>query len=132
MPNPFVDREYSFPKETEDGYCVFLDKTTKRCRIHSVKPETCVAGPITFDIDLETRKVEWFLKTDEICSLAGVLYRNKKPFKKHMQSAKREILRLVRDLDAQALRRILTIEEPYTFKVGEDPLSPKVVAKLKP
>ncbi|HPA98307.1 MAG TPA: YkgJ family cysteine cluster protein, partial [Methanothrix sp.] len=31
-----------------DGYCaLFADG---KCSIHSIKPETCVAGPFTFDI----------------------------------------------------------------------------------
>jgi len=132
VPNPFENGEYAFPRETEGGYCVFLDKTTKRCRIHPVKPETCVAGPITFDINRETGKIEWFLKMEKICPLAGVLSRDEESLERHMKSAKREILRLVEDLDAEALDAILTIEEPDTFKVGEDNLDSKVVAKLKP
>lgn len=130
--NPFEDKEYAFPKETEEGHCIFLDKTTTKCLIHPVKPETCVAGPITFDINKTTGKIEWFLKMDKICSLSGHLYRDKEAFEKHVKSAKREIRRLVRDLNANALRSILTIEEPETFKVGEDDLSAKILAKLKP
>lgn len=130
--NPFENRDYTFPKETEDGYCIFLDKTTKKCRIHPAKPETCVAGPITFDINLETGEIEWFLKTDKICQLASSLYKDKEAFEKHLRSAKREILTLVRDLEAKALRAILTIKEPDTFRIGEDALDSKVIAKLKP
>lgn len=130
--NPFEDRDYMFPRETEDGHCIFLDKTTKKCQIHPVKPETCLAGPITFNINLETGEIEWFLKMDKICQLAGGLYRDKEVFEKHVKSAKREILKLVRDLDAEELRAILTIEEPDTFKIGVDTLNSKVVAKLKP
>jgi len=130
--NTFENGEYSFPKETEDGNCIFLDKTTKKCRIHSVKPETCVAGPVTFDINRRTGKIEWYLKTAKICPLADVLYRDKEAFEKHLKSAKHEILRLVQDLDAEALGAILTIEEPDTFKVGEDAVHSKVLSKLKP
>jgi len=128
--NPFENSGYAFPRELDDGYCIFFDKTTRKCQIHPVKPETCVAGPVTFDINLETGEIEWFLKKDKICPLASVLYRDRATFKKHMKSAKREVLRLVRDLDAEALRTILTIEEPETFKIGADALDSKVVAKL--
>jgi len=131
VPNPFEDRGYAFPRETEGGYCVFLDKTTKKCRIHTVKPETCVAGPITFDINLATGKVEWFLKIEKICPLAGALYRDKEASERHLKSAKREILGLVRNLDTESLRAILTIEEPDTFKIGEDILDSEIIAKLK-
>jgi len=128
---PFENGAYTFPSETDDGCCIFLDKTSRKCLIHSVKPETCVAGPITFDIDAEAGKLEWFLKTTEICSLAGVLYKDIESYSKHEKSAKREIRRLVQELDAEALRAILTIDEPDTVKVGEDDVAPEVLAKLK-
>jgi hypothetical protein len=112
--------DYVFPREDEEGYCVFHDKETRKCLIHPVKPETCVAGPITFDINLETGKIEWFLKTEKICPLAGKLYKNQKMLQKHLKSAKKEILKLVHQLDSKALKAILKIEEPETFKIGED------------
>jgi len=123
---------YTFPRETEGNQCVFLDKSTKKCRIHRVKPETCVAGPITFDINLKTGKIEWFLKKEKICPLAGALYRNKSELQSHFECARRELLKLVHDLDAEALRAILKVEEPNTFKICEEDLNPEVLAKLKP
>jgi len=129
--NPFEVRDYVFPRETDDGYCVFFKKSASKCTIHKVKPETCVAGPITFDINQKTGRIEWFLKNDRICPLAGSLYRDKEAFNNHLKSAKREIRRLTRDMDNRALRAILTIEEPDTFKVDEDVLDSKVMAKLK-
>jgi Fe-S-cluster containining protein len=113
---------YTFPRETEGNLCLFLDKNTRKCRIHPVKPETCVAGPITFDINLRTGKIEWFLKTAKICPLAGTLCRNRSELQGHLESARRELLTLVRDLDADALHAILKIEEPDTFKIGEEVL----------
>jgi len=131
--NTFEEKKlYTFPRETESNQCVFLDKDTKKCQIHPVKPETCVAGPITFDINLKTGKIEWFLKTEKICPLAGTLYRNKSALQCHLESARRELLKLVHDLDAEALHVILKIEEPDTFKIGEEDLNPEVLTKLKP
>jgi len=127
----FENGKYAFPRETDDGYCVFLDKITGKCRIHPVKPETCVAGPITFDIDAETGRFEWFLKTSKICQLAGSLRKDRKAYRKHEMSAKREIRCLVRELDAEALCAILAIEEPDTVKVAEDDASQEVLSKLK-
>lgn len=49
-----------------------------------------------------------------------------------MRSARRELERLVRELDAEALRAILTVEEPETFKVGEDDAPRGVLRKLEP
>ena len=130
--NAFEEKNtYMFPKEIEGNQCIFLDKSTKKCRIHPVKPETCVAGPITFDINLKTGEIEWFLKTEKICPLVGVLYRNKLMLQSHMKSARRELLKLMYDLDAEALQAILKIEESDTFEIGEDDLSPEVLAKLR-
>ena len=128
---PFEKNMYSFPGETEDKRCVFLDKNTKKCRIHPVKPETCAAGPVTFDITLKTGKIEWFLKTEKICPLAGALYGNKEALKNHLDCARKDLLKLVHDLDSEALCAILKIEEPDTFKIGEDDLDASVLTKLK-
>lgn len=130
--NPFENGRYSFPRETDDGDCIFLDKATRRCQVHPVKPETCVAGPITFDINDKTGKLEWFLKMPRICPLAGGLHTDREAYYKHEESAKREIRRLVKELNGKALRAILTVEEPDTVKVGEDDVASEVLAKLKP
>ncbi|NWG10158.1 YkgJ family cysteine cluster protein [Candidatus Bathyarchaeota archaeon] len=116
---PFVEALYVFPREDSEGYCVFYNKASMRCVVHPVKPETCVAGPVTFDIDLSHRKIGWFLKKERICLLAGLLYKNKKNFKRHYESARREILTLIHELNTEALNAILKIEEPETFKIGE-------------
>ena len=128
---PFERREYSFPKENSDEYCIFFDTTTKRCMIHASKPETCVAGPITFDINIDRRTVEWYLKTKKICRLAGELYHNKDKLREHMKSAKMEIRSLIRDLSKKELLAILSIDEPDTFKIGEDRLDPEILEKLQ-
>ncbi|HYB68133.1 MAG TPA: YkgJ family cysteine cluster protein [Candidatus Acidoferrales bacterium] len=119
---PFVEAEYVFPRLTVDGYCVFHDKKTRKCLIHPVKPETCVAGPITFDIKAEAPKIEWFIKMHTICPLAGRVYSDKVLLQRHVDSAKKEIFTLVCELDPEALRAILKKEEPETFKIGEDNL----------
>jgi Fe-S-cluster containining protein len=128
--NPFVHAEYTFPRETADGYCTFYDKATRKCIIHPVKPETCVAGPITFDINAKTGKIEWYLKMEKICPLAGVLYRDKALLEKHFETARKEILQLVRELAPEALRTILKREEPDTFKIEEEEIENEVLSKL--
>jgi Fe-S-cluster containining protein len=130
--NLFENGKYVFPRETEDGRCIFLDGPTRRCKIHPVKPETCVAGPITFGVNTETGKIEWFLKTDKVCRLAAPLYDDRAEYAKHVSSAKKEILRLLHGLDANALRAVLAVEEPDTVKVDEEKVPPKVLAKLRP
>jgi Fe-S-cluster containining protein len=127
---PFTKETYSYPSVDETLLCKFNSKETKKCMVHSVKPETCRAGPITFDINFKTKKVEWFLKKSEICAYAGELYKNKAAFDDHFEVAKKEIMRLIRELDADELRVLMKIEEPQTFKVGEDDLPVEVVRKL--
>ncbi len=128
--SPFVQAKYAFPREDLEGYCIFYNKKTRKCQIHPVKPETCVAGPITFDINIKNGRIEWFLKMKKICPLAGVIFANKGVWKNHLESAKREILRLVDELDSEALKAILEIEEPETFKIGEDDIGRKVLDKV--
>jgi len=128
--NPFVHAEYTFPRETADGYCIFYDKATRKCVVHPVKPETCVAGPITFDINKASGKIEWYLKMEKICPLAGVIYKDKALFEKHLETARREILQLVKELPSEALKFILTREEPDTFKIGEEEIGNEALNKL--
>jgi uncharacterized protein len=128
--HPFVNGAYSFPVVDALGFCIFYSKDTKKCLVHPVKPETCRAGPITFDINRRTHKVEWYLKTAEICALAQTLPRNDTAFKAHFKVAEDELLRLIRELDSKALEAILKIEEPQTVKIGEDDLPKEVTEKL--
>jgi Fe-S-cluster containining protein len=117
---PFVEKGYIFPRLDKDGYCVFHDRRTRKCIIHSVKPETCVAGPITFDIDRNTGKVEWYIKMEQICPLAGRVYQDKARMRKHLKSAKKEISSLIGELDSVALDTILKKDEPETFKLSAE------------
>jgi len=127
---PFVKEQYSYPSVDEHLYCRLFNKETKKCFVHPVKPETCRAGPITFDINFKTKKLEYFLKKAKICALAGVLYENPAMFKVHFEAAKPEIKRLVEQLSVNELLAIVKIDEPDTFKVGEDDLSATVIKKL--
>jgi Fe-S-cluster containining protein len=61
----FHKERYSYPAVDEEVYCLLFNKKTGKCMVHPVKPETCVSGPITFDINFKT-KIEWFLKKSEI------------------------------------------------------------------
>lgn len=118
--DPFSTTDYTFPRLVADDYCIFHDRKTRKCMIHPVKPETCVAGPITFDV--KKGKIEWFVKMDKICQLAGAVYKDKKLLQQHLEAAKREIRRLVAQLDQEELEAILEKDEPETFKIGEEDL----------
>ena len=128
--NPFQQTEYVFPRLTADGYCVFHDRKTKKCTVHPVKPETCVAGPITFDVNARTGKIEWFIKKETICQLARNVHRDKQLLQKHLASAKKEVLRLVAQLSKEELKAILSKDEPETFRIQEDELEEELLHKL--
>lgn len=126
----FGRSDFSFPMVDADGFCVFNDPQTKKCRIHEVKPETCRAGPVTFDINFRTKKVEWFIKKAELCPLAGKLFENPQRLNEHLKPAKQATLQLICELEPEDLRAILKREEPLTFKIGEDPLPKAVLERL--
>lgn len=127
---PFSSTGYTFPRLNANMYCVFHDQKTRRCMVHPVKPETCVAGPITFDINVKTGRIEWYVKMDKICQLAGVVYGDKKLLEKHLKSAREEILRLVKKLDSGDLKAILKKYEPETFKIAEEDIDRSALDKL--
>jgi Fe-S-cluster containining protein len=129
--HPFTNEAYSFPAEDTLGFCVFYCKDTRKCLVHQVKPETCRAGPVTFDINCRTQKVEWYLKMAEVCAFAQALQGDNAAFRAHFEVAKGELLRLICKLDSRALKAILKIEEPHTVKIGEDDLPKEAKEKLE-
>jgi hypothetical protein len=130
LENPFTKESYSYPSVDAKVYCGLFNKKTGKCLVHVVKPETCVSGPVTFDVNFSTKKIEWFLKKDEICAYAGALYKNKAAFAEHLDVAKKQLTQLICELSPEELREIVKIPEPQTFKIGEDDLPKKVIKKL--
>jgi Fe-S-cluster containining protein len=130
LENIFIEAHYTFPRLDADGYCIFHDRKTRKCAIHSVKPETCVAGPITFDINKKTEKIEWYIKKEKMCQLAKTVFSNKRSLHKHFRVAKKEIGVLLNQLGSEALISILKKEEPETFKIGEDNIDKRILDKL--
>jgi uncharacterized protein len=122
--------EYSYPSVDSNGFCAFYDQGTKKCLVHPVKPETCTAGPVTFDINFDTQKVEWFLKKKELCLLAGKLCETPEQFDVHLTEARKELMRLISALEPGSLRAVLKRDEPQTFKIGEDSLPQEIMSKL--
>jgi hypothetical protein len=115
----FAEADYVFPRENPDGYCVFYNVETAKCLIHPVKPETCVAGPITFDINKQSGSVEWYIKKERICPLAGIVFNDKRMLSLRLEIAKRELLTLIDALSPKELEAILKKEEPDTFPIDE-------------
>ena len=100
-----------------DGTCLFRDNG--RCGIHDLKPETCRAGPFTFDVCGDTIGI--FLKRKKICPLVGLLEEVPGAYDQQYAVAVQSITRLVADLTEEELAAICRIEEPDTEKIAEIP-----------
>jgi uncharacterized protein len=102
--------EYKRLRVKSDGFCVFFENG--RCSVHSIKPETCVAGPFTFD--LRDSILEIYLKKKSICPMAGLLKENKEIFDQFLEVAIGKFMDLLKALPDVELREILKIDEPET------------------
>ncbi|MCK9442356.1 MAG: YkgJ family cysteine cluster protein [Methanothrix sp.] len=99
----------------QDGFCVLFQNG--KCSIHSIKPETCVAGPFTFDI--EDNVLQIFLKRESICPMVRFLKANRKAYDGLFETAVEEIMHLVKNVPTSEMAEILKIEEPETDLVAE-------------
>lgn len=106
---------YKRLKLKADGFCVMFQNG--RCSIHSIKPETCVAGPFTFD--MKGSILEIYLKKETICPMVRLLKENKEIYDGFFDAAVEKISDLVRKLPKEELAEILKIEEPETDLVTE-------------
>ena len=98
-----------------DGYCVlFVDG---KCSIHSIKPETCVAGPFTFD--LKEKMLQIFLKREVICPMVGFLKANPEAYNALLETSIARIIHLVESIPTEEMAEILKIDEPETDLVAE-------------
>jgi Fe-S-cluster containining protein len=101
------------------GFCVGY--SDGRCRVQHVKPETCAAGPFTFDV--RNGNLEIFLKRERICDLVAFLKGNPGVYNEQFELAVEKIQQLVRSLPAEELESVCRVEEPETDKVAEIPLA---------
>jgi Fe-S-cluster containining protein len=103
----------------QDGFCVLFKDG--KCSIHSIKPETCVAGPFTFDI--KDNVLQIFLKRENICPMVRFLKANRKAYDGLFETSVEKIIHLIKTVPASEMAEILKIEEPETDLVAEIPLS---------
>jgi hypothetical protein len=103
----------------QDGFCVLFQDGI--CSIHSIKPETCVAGPFTFDI--KDNVLQIFLKRENICPMVRFLKANRKAYDGLFETSVEKIMHLIKNTPASEMAEILKIEEPDTDLVAEIPLS---------
>lgn len=113
----FEWRGYRAVRAYADGTCIFCHDS--RCSIHSIKPETCRAGPFTFDVRGDV--IEIFLKNETICPFVRLLEEEPEAYEHQFALAKKSLTRLVAGLTDGELRAICRIEEPETIKVAEIP-----------
>ena len=113
--NLFEWRGYRTVRAGEDGTCIFCHGN--RCSIHAIKPETCRAGPFTFDVKGDV--IEIFLKYETICPVARLLEEIPEAYEHQFMLAKKSITHLVANLTDNELDAICRIEEPETVKVAE-------------
>ena len=92
-----------------------------KCSIHTIKPETCVAGPFTFDI--KDNVLQIFLKRENICPMVRFLKANRKAYDGLFEVSVENIMHLIENVPAAEMEEILKIEEPETDLVAEIQLS---------
>jgi hypothetical protein len=98
-----------------DGFCVLFQDG--KCSIHSIKPETCVAGPFTFDIKENILQI--FIKRESICPMVRFLKANRKAFDGLLEASVERIMELVNSVPPLEMAEILKIDEPETDLVAE-------------
>ena len=113
----FEWRGYHAVKARGDGTCVFYNGN--RCSIHRIKPETCRAGPFTFDVNGGVIRI--FLKYETICPVVRLLEDIPAAYEYQFALAKKSITHLVAHLTEEELDAICRIEEQETRKVAEIP-----------
>ena len=90
-----------------------------KCTIHDIKPETCRAGPFTFD--LLDDQIQIFLKFESLCPIVGLLKEVPSAYNQQYEQSIRNIAHLVSNLSREELVVISQIDGPETEKVAEIP-----------
>jgi len=77
-------------QDPRDGSCIFCHGN--RCSIHTIRPETCRAGPFTFDVKGDV--IEIFLKYETICPVVRLLEDVPEAYEHQSDLAKKSITHL--------------------------------------
>ena len=114
----FEHREGYFRLRTHaDNTCILMKD--HKCTCHAVKPETCRAGPFTFDVEGDTIRI--FLKHASICPLIPLLKEQPAAYHRQYERAAENITRLVAGLPEEEIEAINRIGEPETDLVAVIP-----------
>ena len=104
-------------KVQDDGQCILMKDG--KCSIHRIKPETCRAGPFTFDVTGD--RINIYLKHERICPIVGLLKEVPQAYRTQYERAVQNITQLVAHLPPQELEVICRIDKPDCDKVAEVP-----------
>ena len=88
-----------------------------KCTIHAFKPETCRAGPFTFDMKGDL--IAMYIKRESICPVVKLLKEVPEAYRQQYELAVQNITHLVRNLTGDEISVICQIDEPETEKVAE-------------
>lgn len=116
-PGMFEYHGYKRLRVKENGECILSEQGT--CRIHAVKPETCRAGPFTFDVSGDVIGI--YLKYESICPLVKLFKEIPEAYQLQYDLAVKSITHLVSNLTQDEIDAICSIDEPDTEKVSEVP-----------
>lgn len=114
-PDLFEFTGYTRLRTKKNGECIMSDKG--KCMIHALKPETCRAGPFTFDITGDLIII--YLKHESICPLVNLLKEIPEAYRQQFKLAVLNIRHLVRNLTDDEISVICQVDEPDTEKVAE-------------
>ncbi len=90
-----------------------------KCSCHAIKPETCRAGPFTFDVRGDSIGI--YLKTERICPLVRILKEDPDAYRQQYAHAATNIRYLVQALSEDELAAICRVDEPDTELVATIP-----------
>jgi uncharacterized protein len=114
-PDEFEFTGYTRLRTRENGECILWENG--KCRIHAFKPETCRAGPFTFDMKGDLIGI--YLKHESICPIVRLLKEVPEAYRQQYELAVQSITHLVRNLTDDEISVICQIDEPETEKVAE-------------
>ncbi|WP_292428074.1 YkgJ family cysteine cluster protein [Methanoregula sp.] len=106
----FETRGYRRLRTNPDHTCILMNDSM--CMIHAIKPETCRAGPFTFDVDGDTIRI--FLKHASICPIVTLLKEVPEAYGQQYDLAIENITNLVAHLTDAEIDAINRIDEPDT------------------
>jgi Fe-S-cluster containining protein len=116
-PDLFEFTGYTRLRTKENGKCILSENG--KCSIHALKPETCRAGPFTFDVNGDI--IEIYLKHESICPIVRLLKEVPEAYRQQYELAVQKITHLVGNLTVDEISVICRIDESETEKVAEVP-----------